>query len=155
MKNIKNHPKDKWILICFLVFFGIIFTLDGIFVYTAITTQTGLVTDQAYEKGLNYNETLAQAKSQPILKDTVSFDDNVLSWQLIDNNDKKIETANVKARIIRPIQDGHDFDIVLDNKGEGIYQTTLTLPFEGLWMAKLESRWDKKTYKTTYQFIKK
>ena len=54
----KRSPKDKYILFAFLAFFGVIFVLDGIFVYTAISTQTGVIAEKAYEKGLNYNETL-------------------------------------------------------------------------------------------------
>ena len=155
MTENKKSPKDKWILIYFIAFFGVIFVVNAFFLYTATTTQTGLITKDAYKKGLHYNETLAQAKSQPALKDTLSFKGKTLRWTLIDSEGKKIKTAKVTAHIIRPIQDGHDFDITLSNKGNGIYEAILTLPFNGLWMAKLESQWNNQTYKTTHQFIKK
>lgn len=152
MEENKKSPKDKYILYAFLGFFGTIFILDGIFVYTAISTQTGVVTERAYEKGLDYNKTLEQAKNQPQLKDKVTFDNKVLTWNL---NDKNIQDAVVTAKIIRPIQDGYDFDIVLENKQNGIYEVILDLPLKGLWVAKLESQWNNKTYKTTHQFIVK
>lgn len=144
-----DRKKDKYILFAFLAFFGVVFTVDAIFIYTAITTQTGIVTEKAYEHGLNYNKTLLEAKSQLNLNDKVSFNNGVLKWDLDINN------ADVTARIIRPIQDGHDFNIVLNHKGNGIYEATLDLPFKGLWEVKLSSKWNNKTYKTTHQFIVK
>lgn len=145
----KDKKKDKYILFSFLAFFGVIFTVDGFFIHTALTTQTGVVTDQAYERGLNYNKTLHAAKTQPSLNDKLSFDNGVLRWR------SNIKNAVVKARVIRPIQEGHDFDITLNHVGDGIYEATLDLPFRGLWEAKLDSQWDNKTYKTIHQFIVK
>lgn len=150
-----KHPKDKWILICFIAFFGVIIAVNSFFLYSAITTQTGVVTDDAYKKGLAYNDVLTQAKEQPNLKDKPSFEDRILRWTLINGQGKTINNADVTAHIIRPIQDGHDFNIKLKNKGNGVYEATLDLPFKGLWMAQLESKWNKQTYKTTYKFINK
>ena len=155
MEKSVRDPKDKYILFAFLAFFGVIFIVNGFFAYKAITTQPGVVTDKPYEKGLRYNEVLAQAKNQPNLRDKVTFNDGVLHWVLIDEDNKQINNAVSKARVIRPIQDGYDFDIILDYKGHGIYEAELDLPFKGLWVAKLESQWNKKTYKTTYKFIVK
>ena len=152
VKKVK-HPKDKWILIYFVVFFGVIFAVNAFFIYTATKTNTGVITEHSYKKGLAYNELLEQAKEQPSLKDNASFKNNILSWKLIDSNGREISNANVTAHIVRPIQDGYDFDVILSNKGNGLYETILDLPFKGLWTAKLESQWNKKTYKTTYKFI--
>jgi nitrogen fixation protein FixH len=155
MEQSQKSPKDKYILFAFLAFFGVIFILDGIFVYIAVSTQTGVVTERAYEKGLEYNDVLAHAKNQPNLNDTVSFKDKILRWDLRNENNKAIKNAVTTARIIRPIQDGHDFDIILNYKNNGIYEAELEFPFKGLWVAKLESQWNKKTYKTTHKFIVK
>lgn len=149
MQTSTRSPKDKYILFAFLAFFGVVFIVDSIFIYTAITTQTGVVSEKAYEKGLKYNETLYEAISQPKVDDKVSFNDGVLRWDL------SVDNAKVVARIIRPIQDGHDFDIVLNPVANGVYEAVLTLPFNGLWEAKLSSTWNNKTYKTTHQFIVK
>lgn len=149
----KDKKKDKYILFAFLAFFGVVFSVDAVFIHTALTTQTGVVTEQAYERGLNYNKLLNEANSQPDLKDDISFNNGVLRWNL------DISNAEVQARIIRPIQDGYDFDIVLNHKDNGIYEASLDLPFKGLWEAKLDSKWKNQgqwqTYKTTHQFIVK
>lgn len=152
----KETKKDKYILFAFLGFFGVIFIVDAVFVSTALKTHRGVITEQAYEKGLNYNETLKEANEQPNLKDKVSFDDNnTLRWVLLNETGEPIIKAQVNAKIIRPIQEGHDFDVILSNKGNGIYEAVLELPFKGLWEVKLSSKWDNQTYKTTYQMIQK
>jgi nitrogen fixation protein FixH len=154
-KPSKNTKKDKYILFAFLSFFGVVFTVDAFFIYTAITTQTGVITEQAYEKGLHYNQILLEAENQPRLNDVVSFDGKTLRWNIEDKSNQKITNAKVTGKIIRPIQDGHDFNIDLVNKGNGVYEAVLDLPFKGLWEAKLESKWNNKTYKTMYRILKK
>lgn len=155
----KRDPKDKWILVCFLVFFGIIFIVDGIFVYTAVTTQTGLVTERPYEKGIAYNELLKKADSQRKLIDKVSYEEPNLIWKISDEKRKAILSGNVTARIFRPVQEGLDFDVTLEHTGDGEYSTSLSLPKQGSWTAKLTVQWEEKlqqhTYKTTYAFIAK
>lgn len=152
----QDRAKNKYILFAFLGFFGVVFIVDAFFIHMALKTQTGVVSERTYEKGLNFNQTLSEAKAQPSLNDRVTFKNNILRWNL---NDKAINNADVNARIIRPIQAGHDFDIKLVNQGDGIYEARLDLPFKGLWEAKLKSKWDNKqgwqTYKTTHQFIVK
>ena len=60
------------------------FTVDAIFIRAALTTNSGVVTEQAYEKGLNYNNTLQEAKDQPVVQDKVSFENNILRWVLLN-----------------------------------------------------------------------
>ena len=77
MEKNRKSPKDKYILFAFLAFFGVIFVVDGIFITTALRTHRGVVTEQAYEKGLHYNQTLNEAKDQPKFQDKVSFENNI------------------------------------------------------------------------------
>lgn len=148
-----KHAKDKWIPWYFVAFFAVIALLDGIFVYIAVNTHTGVVTEQAYEKGLAFNETLDKAKAQPELNEAVSYKSGILRWKLADNRGHPITNAAASAKIIRPVQEGHDFDINLTHKGNGIYEAVPTLPLPGLWTAKLSSTWNDKHYQTTHQFI--
>ncbi|HPD83718.1 MAG: FixH family protein [Alphaproteobacteria bacterium] len=155
----QKSPKDKYILFAFLGFFGTLFLLDGIFVYTAVTTQTGVVTQSPYEKGLAYNNLLEEEKKQPKLKERVTYNSPLLQWKLTDENLNPIVKATVKARLIRPVQEGYDFDVDLVHKGGGVYEAQLSLPYKGQWVVKLESQWiqndQKNTYKTTYHLIEK
>ena len=86
MEQATKDPRDKWIPMYFVAFFAVIALLDGIFVYTAISTQTGVVTEQPYEKGLAYNEVLEKAKTQPELEHKVSYQNGALRWALPMDN---------------------------------------------------------------------
>tara|TARA_Y100000590_G_scaffold252746_1_gene283828 strand:+ start:54776 stop:55288 length:513 start_codon:yes stop_codon:yes gene_type:complete len=150
----KPHPKDKWIPFYFVIFFVVIAILDGFFVYMAVSTQTGVVTDHAYERGLNFNALLDETRSQPDLQETALFNEGTLSWQLNDQHGAPITDASVQASIQRPVQDGYDFDIALTHQGGGLYSAHLDLPLKGLWKARLHSTWNtNQTYRTQLKFI--
>ena len=150
-----KDPRDKWILIYFVMFFAVIAILDSIFVYLAVSTHTGVVTDQAYERGLAFDELVEKAESQPAIVQNVEYKDGVLRWVLSDEENMPIENAEVNAKIVRPVHGGHDFDIRLQYIGEGMYESALDLPLKGAWRAKLSSKWDNGQYQTTYDFLAK
>ena len=54
----------RHVLMMMLGFFGVIFAVNGVFAFLAIDTFTGLETEQAYLKGLDYNRTLTAAAEQ-------------------------------------------------------------------------------------------
>ena len=56
-----NEIRGRHVLIGFIVFFGLIFLVNGVFLYYALTTFGGGETSNPYRKGLHYNETLAEA----------------------------------------------------------------------------------------------
>lgn len=149
----RKNPKDKWIPLYFVAFFAVIALVDGIFVYMAVSTQTGVVTEHAYEKGLAFNETLAEARAQPALQQSATFEDGLLRWRLADEGGAAITHADVSAHIKRPVQDGFDFDIKLEHKGDGLYEAAIQTPQKGLWQAGLKSVWDNQKFQTSLKFI--
>ena len=58
------RKSDKWIPWYFVAFFVVLAILDGIFVTIAATTHTGVITENAYQKGLDYNEVVAASEEQ-------------------------------------------------------------------------------------------
>jgi len=143
----------RWTLFCFLAFFGIIGTVDAIFIYKAVNTHTGVVTKQAYEKGLNFNETLEKARNQPNIIQVASYENDILNWQLSEQNTAPLTGATVTAKLFRPAHDGYDYEVALDHQGNGLYLAKLNLPLKGVWIAKLNSTWNNETYQTTLQFL--
>lgn len=137
----------KLIFIYFLAFFALIIVVNSIFIYVALGTHSGVVTEQPYEKGLAFNETLAKAKAQVNLEHTVSYESGVLRWSLPMGN------AVVNANIVRPVQDGYDFEIPLKHMGGGIYEANPTFPLKGAWTANLKAIWDNQQFQTSHDFI--
>ena len=150
--TVKN-PKDKWIPWYFVAFFAVIALLDGVFVYMAVSTQTGVVTEHAYEKGLDYNRLLEAARAQPDLDQKAEYKDGVLRWTIAEDGGAPILDAFVQAHIKRPVQDGYDFDIMLKHMGGGVYEARLDAPLAGLWQARLKCKWNNQTFQTSLKFI--
>lgn len=144
-----EDPRDKWIPRYFVMFFAVIALVNGIFVYMAVSTQTGMVVDQPYKKGLAFNETLKKAKAQLSLEHKVSYNNGVLRWTL------PINTASVTASIMRPVQEGYDFNVPLMHIGGGVYEANPTMPLPGAWTVKLSAIWEDKQFQTSHNFIAK
>lgn len=139
----------------FLAFFGLIILVNSVFIYNALDTHPGVITQNPYEKGLKYNEMLEKARSQPQIQSEINYQNGILSWTLRDESATYIENAHITVKLIRPIKDGDDIETVMDYKGDGLYEVALDLPFEGKWNAHLKAEWDKKEYLTTYPLIVK
>lgn len=149
-----KDPRDKRILWYFLAFFGFIICADAIFATIAIRTQTGLVTEQPYQKGLKYNEILDQAKAEKKLVDKVEFKEGGLRWSLSYPDGSPLLDAVVSAHLFRPVQEGHDFDITLQHTGNGQYVASPAFPLKGAWEAQLKASWNThETYHKTAPLI--
>ncbi|WP_417449235.1 FixH family protein [Kordiimonas sp.] len=141
MSNIKveetgMRKSDRLIPWYIVAFFVVVAILDGIFVYIATSTHTGVVTDQAYDKGLAYNETVAAAEAQNALgwQGEITLHDKAeLSFVLRDAEGSTLNGATVKAVFTRPTQDGMDFNVDMVAGADGVYTAAINLPALGLW----------------------
>lgn len=62
--NIKPPLKDRIIPWYFVMAFAVIFAVNGLFVYLATSTNKGVVTENAYEKGRDYNHIVEEVRKQ-------------------------------------------------------------------------------------------
>ncbi len=145
----------KKVFLMFFAFFATIVAVNSGFLYMALHTNTGLVTEQAYEKGLAYNQTLDAAKGQPDLKEVSSYENGVFTWSIKDHAGVPLSGANVVVHFIRPVQDGYDFSMSLKEDGAGQYSGRTDFPVKGLWQAKLSAEWKQAEYRTMHKFIAK
>lgn len=146
----KTQRKDgRTVLFCFLGFFGVVATMDAVFVTTAIRTQTGIVTEHAYEKGLSYNSIIDEADRQKEAGFTGQIDlldGKTILFRLADRSGKPLSGASVTAHILRSVQQGYDFDTPLTENERGAYQANVTFPMEGLWNINIEAVWQGHPY---------
>lgn len=141
--NPATWPARRVIPMMLVMFFVVIAILDGFFVILALRSNPGVVTDQAYEKGLAYNQTIAAADQQRTsgMQDRAAYEDGVLRWQLQDAAGAPVRAAQVMARMIRPTHEGVDFEVRLTERAPGVYESPITAPVSGSWTAKLEATW--------------
>lgn len=120
-------------------FFLVIFAVNGIMIYLALGTWSGLDTKNAYGKGLYYNDEIAAAKAQrrsgweiflTRRPDTANGGrlNVTISWPQGD-----LPPAKVIARLSRPVTNRYDHDIVLTKTATNIYSAPLELPLAGQW----------------------
>ena len=149
-----NPEKGTWVLLSFIAFFGVIVAVNAVFITTALSTHSGVVTEQPYEKGLAYDETLKAARAQPDLQQKAYFENSVLRWVLHDENGQTLN-ADVSARLVRPVKYGQDFDVVMTQTSGGVYEADLNLSMKGRWEAQLKAEWQTQQYQTRFSFIAK
>jgi nitrogen fixation protein FixH len=130
----------RTILSALLTTFGIVFVVNGIFVYFAVTTWPGLSQTDAYEKGLRYNEVIKAAQRQRDLgwQSDVTFAANGQIHVRIDGpGDRMIVVARADLTLERPFGDVASRTVRLSQRQDGTLSAQ-TAPFiAGNWHATL------------------
>ncbi len=131
--------EGRHVLYMLLGFFGFMFAVNGVFVYFALSSFSGLSTEDAYKKVLNYNAALAEQEAQTArgwkaALDVVNETDGrvAISLTLVDRDGKAVDIRSAKGVLRRPAISGQDIEVVLMQKG-GSAETTLSLPALGNW----------------------
>jgi nitrogen fixation protein FixH len=119
-----------------------------------------LETRDYYSKGINYNDTLAEARAQDALgwqsSVTVAGGGDgqvVLVVELMDDLGKPLNGARVSATFIRPTQAGMDVDVALSAVGPGSYRTSAVLARAGLWDVAVTVIRDGRYFETTERVV--
>lgn len=123
-------------------FFGVMFVANGIFTYLAVSTFNGLVTDDSYRRGLEYDQRLAAEAKQERLGWTadLKFSDrrDELRLSLAGEDGRPVSGRLVRVRVGRPATDKFDRTVLLNETAPGTYSREIALPGDGNWLASLE-----------------
>ena len=111
----------------------------------AVGTWTGLETDSAYEEGLAYNDRLAERERQARLGwrvaaalDPLEPGSAELRVRLTAAGGEALYADSVRAAFKRPTLVGHDFAVLLEPRGAGLYGLRVDFPLPGQWDLELE-----------------
>jgi nitrogen fixation protein FixH len=142
----KKVLTGRGVLAWFLSFFFVVIGANLFLVYFAVTTFSGVSTDDAYRKGRDYNEILRQAESQKALDWTLDVSylrteagDIRLNVSAIDRLESPIEDLQINATFWRPTAQGIDQTQLLTAAGEGHYVGVFDLPVDGNWQIRIEA----------------
>jgi nitrogen fixation protein FixH len=134
--------KGRHVLLALAAFFGVMFVVNGIFVYYALTTFGGGETTDPYRKGLNYNETLAEAARQDQQGWTAQViygaDKARLVLNLSDGDGRSVSGLHFKGFVSRPATDREDISVTFKEDPGGTYTTDVKLA-PGQWVIELGS----------------
>ena len=150
MRNSGDLPAaDGWrldgrhVLFGMIGFFLVIFGVNGVFLYSALSTHTGIVASEPYRKGLAYNERIAADEQQTERgwsQDMTIVPDGRLALHLTDKNKDPIGTLAITARVGRPATANFDRQMKLTETTPGNYAADLGKLAEGSWIVAIEAR---------------
>ena len=126
-----------WIM---LGFFGLMFTVNGIFLYHAITSFPGEDVKKSYLQGLDYNSTLEAKAAQEMLGWTAAagLEDKTLVFNLVDASGEPVSARLVSVQLRHPGNTAYDEDIVLEPYASGDYVASVSGLPAGRWDARFQ-----------------
>lgn len=144
------RPAPRWsrfIPWMFVGGFAIVIAVNGTLIYFAQSSFSGLETEHAYERGLNYNQALEAAAAQDALgwHGQITLTEAAggqydLSVQFADRQAMPIDNLAVEAHLRRPSNAGMDLSVPLQRRGNGRYAAAIALPAPGQWDVRIVAR---------------
>lgn len=136
--------RGRHVLVAVLAFFGAVFLVNGVFLYAALSTYTGVVADEPYRKGLNYNERIAAAERQKNLgwvAETALDPDAGLTLVLHEAEGAPVSGLFISGVLGRPSTREHDRNVVFTEVAPGRYTANVEALSPGAWLVNLEAVW--------------
>lgn len=132
--------RARWIPWAFVGGFAVVLAANGIMVFYALDSWTGVDRANAYKAGLAFNETIEAARQQEALGWDVDMSVTqpadgraTVLVSMTDDDGTPMNRADVRARFFRPTHGGADFETALGWIGDGRYEAQVELPLRGQW----------------------
>lgn len=126
-------------------FFAVVMAVNAVFIYLALESHPGVVTEHSYEEGLAFDDRLAEAKEQAKLGWSGQVDlsqSGYIIYRLVDRDQKPVSAKNIKINFVRGVSAGHDFEVDLNESEIGVYRADFNAPLKGKWQAHISVIWD-------------
>lgn len=135
---------DKAYLYAILIGFALVIAVNIGMVVVALDSFSGLETDDAYRKGIRYNDTIAASKQQAEmgwqvnyffepLRQSTEGREGEIRVVFADKDEQSLGDLDVEVIFSRPVQQGLDQKLTLKHKKDGIYTGMAKLPKAGQW----------------------
>lgn len=150
----KQRPRGWWYPWIFVAGMAVVVIVNVVMMTLAIKTFPGLETSDAYQKGLAYNQTLAEAREQEARGWTaeVAFAPDAqrkgdLRIVLRDRQGRPLDGFAVAVALARPTVGGHDVAAALAPLGGGAYGAPVTVPLAGQWSLSILAKRGEESYR--------
>ena len=146
----------RMVLIGFILFFGVISLVNGIFMYMALHTWPGLTNAQAYKDGIKYNEVLADGERQAALgwQSRVKMSEDLLLIDVTAKDGTPVTGLALNAVISRPLCSEERIALRATEVTPGKYQAVLTSPATGRWKIDVTAQSpDATTYRMRHEVL--
>lgn len=151
MSSENKHPRsdkpDGWtlngwhVLASLLVFFGVMLAANGVFIYYAVSTFTGIETADAYRSGIAYNNRLEEARELDKLGWTgeIKPKDGRIELILKNASGAPVRGVRIDGKVGRPSTDSFDRAISFEDAGSGHYRSEQVELAPGNWIVAIEA----------------
>ena len=147
----------RMFLVGIVVFFGIVIAANLIMANYALGEFDGVVEEDAYRKGRDYNDVLDAAKAQAALgwQDRHSFEAGTFVFHLQDDGGAPVGDISVELEVRRPARADLDQRLTLAPGPDGGWLTRVDLPLAGLWYFRVHvSRGGEKVFRRDIEIMK-
>ncbi len=135
--------EGRHVLALFLVFFGVVFAVNGYMLYSALSTHTGVVSVEPYRKGLAYNNRIADAERQEAIgwTDTATANrSGLVAVRMQARDGAPLVGLRLTAVLGRAVTARGDMPLTFTEVAPGDYRA-MAGPIEaGTWMLTLEAQ---------------
>ena len=132
----------RHVLLIVIGFFAIVFAVNAYFVTIALSTHTGVVSNEPYRKGLKYNERIAAAGLQANLgwHDEVALapDGRQLHVAIRDSTGQPVRGLTLSATLGRPATAKYDVTLPFEEREPGDYAAVTERLEPGAYIASVE-----------------
>lgn len=139
-----SRPMKGWhALIWFLGFFGFMFAVNGIFLWTAITTFPGEDVDKSYLAGVDYNQELSRRAAQKAagwqaeIGSVRSGGAEIFTIRLMTRDGLALPAFETHALLRHPANRNLDQTLVLTTAGGGEYLAQVDGLAPGTWTVEI------------------
>lgn len=123
----------------FVAGFTLVIAVNGLMMWFAIGSFSGLYSNQPRVRGLHYNEVMAEQRARDALGWTVEAswqaDSHRLALTALDAGGRLIDGAAVKVELIRPAEKRAPLAVEMAPQGDGRFAGMVDLPARGNWDA--------------------
>jgi len=134
-----RSPRFSIVPWLFVAGFAIVIAVNGTMMWLAIGSFSGLYSGHARERGVRYNQIVAQQHSRDALGWTVQAGwqaaSNRLDLMVSDATGQPLEGAVVSVELIRPAEKRPPVEVTVSGLGGGKFSGIVTLPARGNWDA--------------------
>jgi len=162
----KKRAAGWWYPWIFVGFFAVIVTVNGIMMFFAFSSWSGLETEGHYSKGLVYDDNIAATKAQKALGWDVELQVKTLETQglarkvgyqvtFLDHNKKPIEAIKAHTYFMRPTHEGVDQNGPAVLIGPGVIGGEVDLSMAGQWTVRVYAESKSRKYQLVERIVVK
>jgi len=132
------------VLVMLLAFFGVVAAVNTVFLVVALSTHPGVETEDAYRRGLAYNEEMRIAEAQAAAGWFTEFEHDAeaktLRATIFDRRNRGLTSLRVTGRAERPAHASDDFAVKFAEDAAGRYVAPFAPPLPGQWLVRIEAK---------------